>query len=694
MLNFCKLEVHIKAYCGDSPGDIRDIGRIVKLYKGLNVIIGDNTKGKTSLASCFYYILGMEELMSPKRDVDSLDRCLKVSFIWRDSSTGKEKTWYVDSSYVEAEIKNGSGKRVLLHRDIKNDSINANKISISNLNNEKWEHPNEYFLHSRDDNNQSIDFAFYGFLANFAGINLPTVPVRNSDKESVLYLQTLFALCYVEQTRGWADYFATIKGYNILRPKQRIIEYAMSLAIDAEYETKQKLKEKRDNDKTTWSFEVKNLKDILSCNNFEVLDLEDNVEKQKTNIDTLKIEYIGKNGLDIDHRLCELKEKIEAYELNKKEVIQKRTPEDRKLIETYQKHKQIYDDFCHKLAIDKRKLDVINQKLSALENEHKRIAGLNKVDNVFTTLQVTVCPTCKQTLPIGEEVRGKELEKAQLIELDNMITNKKKFLEVLKETTENNLQNKQLHLLYIEKLLSQDKTLVEQLNNESYFSSSGISEIEIMEVAKQKLELEQTRILQNKIEAAHKRLENIRKEFDEHDKAYKSFKDNERMGIENSLTKFEILFKEYLMSYEYKSNYRNQIYFELNRASSYLYFPLVQMQYDSSEQLRSVSSASDFIRSIWAYYLALLKVGSKHPGFVIFDEPCQQSMDESSLKKLFECSSKFMDRQVIFFCSSQPHTAENNDGGNGNIIEDIIQNMPNKAMINAIEFKDRAIDLI
>lgn len=45
-------------------------------------------------------------------------------------------------------------------------------------------------------------------------------------------------------------------------------------------------------------------------------------------------------------------------------------------------------------------------------------------------------------------------------------------------------------------------------------------------------------------------------------------KDNERMGIENSLTKFEILFKEYLMSYEYKSNYRNQIYFELNRASS------------------------------------------------------------------------------------------------------------------------------
>ena len=53
-----------------------------------------------------------------------------------------------------------------------------------------------------------------------------------------------------------------------------------------------------------------------------------------------------------------------------------------------------------------------------------------------------------------------------------------------------------------------------------------------------------------------------------------------------------------------------------------------------------------------------------------------------------------MDRQIIFFCSSQPHTAEHKDGGNGNIIRDIIQEMPNKSMINAIEFKDRAIDVI
>lgn len=694
MLSFCKLEVRIKAYRGDVPEDIREFGRVVTLNKGLNVIIGDNTTGKTSLASCFYYILGMEELMSPKRNVDSLDRCLKEHFSIDDSSTGMKKIWYVDSSYVESEIMNDSGKRLLLHRDIRNEVMNANKIYISDWENGEWKNKREYFLHSMDDNNQTIDFAFYGFLANFAGITLPSVPVRNSIKESVLYLQTMFALCYIEQTRGWADYFATIKGYNILRPKQRIIEYALSLARDIDYETKQKMKEKRDCAKAKWEHEINIIKGILACNNYEAIGLEDNIEKQQSKIESLKIAFIGKNDIDINRYLNDLEEKIGAFEQNKNAVVQEYSSEDRRLIETYQRHRQIYDDFCHKIALDKQKLAGLTLKLSELEKEHKRIAGLNKVDNVFTTLQVTVCPTCKQQLPIGEERKEEKVTKNQLEEIDHLISSKKTFLGTLKEITENNLQLKQLHLLYIEKLLLQDKALVNQLSHETYFSASGISEVEIMEIAKLKLELEQTKALLNKVDTAKERLSIIKEEYEEYDKEYKSLKTNECKGLETSLSKFVVIFKNYLMGFEYRSNYKDQIYLETNSESSYKYFPMVQMQNDSSELIRSVSSASDFIRSIWAYYIALLKVGCKHPGFVIFDEPCQQSMDESSLVKLFECASSFINKQLIFFCSSQPHTSNTKNDTHGNIIKDIIQNLPNKAMINVVEFENKAIDEI
>ena len=389
-----------------------------------------------------------------------------------------------------------------------------------------------------------------------------------------------------------------------------------------------------------------------------------------------------------------LEEKIGAFEQNKNAVVQDYFPEDRRLIETYQKHKLIYDDFCHKIAIDKQKLAGITLKLSELEKEHKRIVGLNKVDNVFTTLQVTVCPTCKQQLPIGEERKEEKVAKSQLEEIDHLISSKKTFLGTLKDITENNLQQKQLHLLYIEKLLLQDKALVDQLSNETYFSASGISEVEIMEIAKLKLELEQTKALLNKVDTAKERLSIIKEEYEEYDKEYKSLRSNECKGLETSLSKFVVIFKNYLIGFEYKSNYKSQIYLEPNSESSYKYFPMVQMQNDSSELIRSVSSASDFIRSIWAYYLALLRVGCKHPGFVIFDEPCQQSMDESSLLKLFECGSSFMDKQLIFFCSSQPHTSKAKNDTHDNIIKDIIQNLPNKAMINVIEFEDKAIDEI
>ena len=240
----------------------------------------------------------------------------------------------------------------------------------------------------------------------------------------------------------------------------------------------------------------------------------------------------------------------------------------------------------------------------------------------------------------------------------------------------------------------QDKALVDQLSNETYFSASGISEVEIMEIAKLKLELEQTKALLNKVDTEKERLSIIKEEYEEYDKEYKSLRSNECKGLETSLSKFVVIFKNYLIGFEYKSNYKSQIYLEPNSESSYKYFPMVQMQNDSSELIRSVSSASDFIRSIWAYYLALLKVGCKHPGFVIFDEPCQQSMDESSLLKLFECGSSFMDKQLIFFCSSQPHTSKAKNDTHDNIIKDIIQNLPNKAMINVIEFEDKAIDEI
>ena len=94
------------------------------------------------------------------------------------------------------------------------------------------------------------------------------------------------------------------------------------------------------------------------------------------------------------------------------------------------------------------------------------------------------------------------------------------------------------------------------------------------------------------------------------------------------------------------------------------------------EHLRSVSSASDFVRSVWAYYLALMKVSKQHPGFLLFDEPCQHSINEIDLKTLFEKCS-VMNQQIILFCSSEPKTEEtvNAERGEKNAVKTNIQNL-------------------
>jgi hypothetical protein len=48
-------------------------------FKGLNIIAGQNSRGKTTINSCIYYALGMEELLGAQNE-KALDKSLKENF--------------------------------------------------------------------------------------------------------------------------------------------------------------------------------------------------------------------------------------------------------------------------------------------------------------------------------------------------------------------------------------------------------------------------------------------------------------------------------------------------------------------------------------------------------------------------------------------------------------------------------------
>ena len=104
-----------------------------------------------------------------------------------------------------------------------------------------------------------------------------------------LYLQTLFALTYIEQTRGWSDFFATIRSFNITSPKQRIIEYAMNYDMDTDLSVSNSLKQKKKAIEVEWQKHVRDLTRYLSYNKMFVDQLLDDINKQLISVDDLRI---------------------------------------------------------------------------------------------------------------------------------------------------------------------------------------------------------------------------------------------------------------------------------------------------------------------------------------------------------------------------------------------------------------------
>ncbi len=75
--------------------------------------------------------------------------------------------------------------------------------------------------------------------------------------------------------------------------------------------------------------------------------------------------------------------------------------------------------------------------------------------------------------------------------------------------------------------------------------------------------------------------------------------------------------------------------------------------------MQTTISASDLIRTIWAYQSGMLEVAreaqTNHPGMLVFDEPRQQSTRDVSFAALLQRASKASKygQQIIFFTSEE-----------------------------------------
>ena len=656
MMYFDEIGIVIDAYKKGSQ-EAKRFGRIIPVKKGLTIIAGDNTSGKTTLAKCFYYILGVEEILDGKQNASSMDKSVYIEFDQKNED-GELETYMVDKSCVFAQLSNTEGKVITVRRMLKNgdkkefSTVDVYECAYRELTKETSHI--SYYLHGQDDHNENLPFGYYQYLAKFAGLPIVKVPTRNG-KEYDLYMQTLFALDYVEQTRGWTDYFAAIRGYNFLQPKQRIVEYALGLGFDEDSVTKKQLSNQNELLKEEWYRKVRDIVQRLTYNNLMVSGLMEDISKQKWNKEDLQYAVIGEKGT-LNEVMAEMERRIGRLNSSLRKTDDQRFDDYNRQLVSFNEKEEQYDVFYRKLQEDYNKKDEITRQIVNIEEEIDRNRNISHVSNLLNSQHVRVCPTCHRELDITD---GGNLK----IETDDIegniryLTTQKSFLGGLLESLTKTIEEKEIYLAYYKKILLQEKEKLNTAYGEVADNDDMPSEQVMMEMTDLKLKLASYNEVSEQVKKMVAEMWPMKTAYDKNRADIKALGENKDDTGSNELNALQTEFRRLLHAFRYNSNDTRLVMLQTDdRNSNYLYLPQALVG-GYMEHLRSVSSASDFVRSVWAYYLALMKVGTQHPGFLLFDEPCQHSINETDLKTLFEKCSE-IDRQIILFCSSEPKTEE------------------------------------
>lgn len=604
-------------------------GRELEFEEGLNVIIGKNDIGKSTMINSIYYVLGMEELLG-YRDSKALKPVLR-SFIVTNKGKGDENKIKVKESFIFLEIENLKGEVITLRRTAKSLKISEKLITVyfGELNNISSLKSNDYFLYK--DSTISSQ-GFYNYFENFLDLNLPLVNSYDEKKSKVkLYIQNIFSAFFVEQVSGWSDLMANIPTYyKIIHPKRRTIEYILKLdyykILMQKNEYMLEKKKLLNNfseiffkinsiirntfivieglEKDYSKFDKKNIKLFIQKNNNTITTLVEYLDKKNKELNELK--NFGEFSEDSNDIVAELQEKIEG--IQSALII----------------NQKFYRDLQEELSTLESQNKYLNKERNNIELEIRNFKDIEKLKKLGSKREINFeeCPYCNRKLP--ETLYSPSLKIMSTKESIKYLQEKEKMFTMALDINTNSIEKIKLKIENVEKdmkylfkelnILNKDLPRIslqkDLINKEIHINN----ELELLKESK--IELNESFIELEKIAFLIKKYD---KKLDELPKDNFSEKDKE------TLNKFE---KDFLEIFNLlKDSKSNSEEIEISKET---YLPEVR-----NFNVKLHISASDFIRLQWAYYISLIKNSFFYKNILIFDEPAQQNIEIESIKKLF-----------------------------------------------------------
>lgn len=673
----------------DKSEDITDLyGFEFHFEKGLNIIAGPNSRGKTTINTCIYYALGMEELLGAHNE-KALDKALKEEFTIKPSEEEEGINYKVKSSKILLEIENDNNEIVFLERyittnteDIKTSNITVYNSSLEDKDRENIQiQQNVLFVNGRGNNEDPN--SFYNWLSGFMNLELPVVSNSSrTDHYSPLYLQTIFSALFIEQTKGWSDFFATMPFFGITKAKEKIVEFLLGLNEIRLSTEKDVLNKEKNLITDDWKRKIKAFSYLEKQSSSTIINVPEELTTDKSEIDKINAIFSTSENekVPFDQFIIKKTEMVNELENRPISTIKENREE---IVLEFNKQKQNYfelkeyiEKFEGKLRIDKQQDINLKNQLSFVEAEIKDHLNLKKVfsENIINEHGANQCPTCTQ--PVSTNLintRNISIPQLTLDENTNFLRSQKKIIDTSIKSLIETISEKEVLLSYFKNNLRQKEILIKSISKDLISDDRAFSESEIVKKLQLEREIEKLEDLRNSISELKKELVELANKYHNNTIKLGALGESEQED-ENKLSRFEIQYKNFLFEFGYESNEKYKI--SINRKEPFKYFPVYKNHRSDNvpQSIRINSSASDFVRNIWAYTIAILQNGINHPGIIIFDEPGQHRTNLNSLKALFKTCSEIEEKQIIIFTSIDKKINDDEEIDLDVLIEDLESN--------------------
>lgn len=623
-----------------------EFGFKFEFSRGLTVIRGSNSSGKSTLFNSLMYGLGMEELVGGKGE-KVLNYAVKEHFVQGESRIA------VESSEVLVELENSSGRSVTLRRAIR-DSVRQSKLmevfeGAHLTRGVELGTPRPTYLF--DPGSAQKQEGYFQFLEGFMGYQLPQVAATNGGMAK-LYLQTIFAALAVEQKRGWTDYIANIPFFGIRDARIRVTEFLLGLGVFERQAERAALDADSMSIDSDWRKAYDTLRQSAATNGIVIEGLSATPVSMFDAATVLLVKSDGKTKTTLLDQVSHLRAehtalgaKAEAYgKASGAEALEELEVASAEL----QRLSVLHERATTNLTLQKAALDELRLLLAEASEDVERNKTALKLRSLGAQMEVEVatdhCPTCHQevddTLLLGI-VSGPQMDlKTNIDYLDSQ----RRMLQSQINGSLEEIRQSEITVADVAARLAATHDYRNSLRGDV---STGVAESRAIVRRQIQIELELSNLKAFNVQAAALMVTfgEIADRLAANQAGRRALpKETYSDADVSRISLFEKNFRGNASSFGYESAEISDIRISLDTLTPILseleLREILRPKVQTS--LTADSSASDFVRLIWSYLLALYQTSAtrgfegRHPGLLLMDEPGQHSMRSASQRALLQ----------------------------------------------------------